>query len=117
MWGVKLVDTQECHNNAFHLNVGYDVFGRDVKKWHYATNYTVLFGLAAEHKFTESFRILTEVSGDIHEQFGVTSRPFSFLAGAIYDISKSWYVDLGMGAGLNKYAEDSSVLAGTAWRF
>lgn len=117
VWGVKLVDTQECHNNAFHLNVGYEVFGRDVKKWHYGTNYALLFGLAAEHKFTDSFRILTELSGDIHERYRVTSRPLRFTAGAIYDISAAWYVDLGMGAGLNKYAEDYSVLAGTAWRF
>jgi hypothetical protein len=117
VWGVKLVDTQECHDNAFHLNVGYEVFGRNMKKWHYLTNYAFLFGLAAEHKFTESFRVLTELSGEIREQHEVKSRPFRFTAGALYDISKSWYVDLGMGAGLNKYAEDYSVLAGTAWRF
>jgi hypothetical protein len=117
VWGVKLVDTQECHNNAFHLNVGYEVFGRDMKKWHFGTNYTLLFGLAAEHKFTDSFRILTEVTGDISERAEVSSRPFRFTAGALYDISAAWYVDLGLAAGLNKYAEDYSVLAGTAWRF
>jgi hypothetical protein len=117
VWGVTLIDTQECHNNAFHLNVGYDVYGRNMKKWHYATNYAVRFGLAAEHKFTESFRVLTEISGEHREVAEVISSPFRFLAGAIYDISKSWYVDLGMRAGLNKYAEDYSVLAGTAWRF
>jgi hypothetical protein len=117
VWGATLIDTQECHNNAFHLNVGYDVYGRNMKKWHYATNYAVRFGLAAEHKYTESFRFLTEISGEHREVAEVTSSPFRFLAGAIYDISKSWYVDLGMRAGLNKYAEDYSVLAGTAWRF
>ncbi len=115
--GVKLIDTQVCHNNAFHLNVGYDIFGRDIKKRHFATNYAVRFGLAAEHKFTESFRFMTEISGENREEAEVTSRPFRFLAGVIYDISKSWYVDLGMRAGLNKYAEDYTGLASTAWRF
>jgi hypothetical protein len=117
VWGVKLIDTQECGNNAFHLNVGYGVFGRNVKKWHYATNYAVLFGLAAEHKFSDSFRILTEISGEHREEAEVTSSPFRVSAGIIYDLSKFWYVDLGMRAGLNKYAEDYAALAGAAWRF
>jgi hypothetical protein len=117
VWGVKLVDTQECHNNAFHLNVGYEVFGRDMKKWHYATNYDIRFGLAAEHKYTDSFRLLAEISGEHGEIAEKRFNPYRFLAGIIYDISKSWYVDLGAGVGLNKDAEDHSVLAGTAWRF
>lgn len=122
-WGVNLIDTQECHNNAFHLNVGYEERGRDMKKWHFATNYAFKFGLAAEHKFTESFRLLTEFAGESGKETNEAtetqsnSRPFTLLAGFIYDISKSWYVDLGARAGLNKYAEDHSVLVGTAWRF
>jgi len=123
VWGVTLVDTQECRQNAFHLNVGYEVRGRDMKKWHYARNYAFKFGLAAEHKLTDSFRFLTEISGESRKETDAAmdtqsySRPFTFLAGFIYDVSKSWYVDLGARAGLNKYAEDYSVLAGTAWRF
>jgi hypothetical protein len=97
--------------------VGYEVFGRNVKKLHFAENYTVLFGLAAEHKFTESFRILAEISGEHGKLAEKAFNPYRFLAGFIYDISKSWYVDLGAGVGLNKDAEDHSVLAGTAWRF
>jgi hypothetical protein len=117
VWGVKLIDTQECHNNAFHVNVGYEVFGRSIKKWHFGTNYAFRFGLAAEHKFTESFHFRTEFSGENREEAGQVSHPFRVLAGVVYDISKSWYIDLGMGAGLNKYAEDYTVLAETAWRF
>ena len=123
VWGVNFIDTQECHSNAFHLNVGYEAYGRDMKNWHFAHDYDFKFGLAAEHKFTESFRLLTELAGENRKvtddaaDTTSTSRPFTFLAGFVYDISKSWYVDLGARAGLNKYAEDYSVLAGTSWRF
>jgi hypothetical protein len=94
-----------------------------MKHWHFAQNYAFKFGLAAEHKFTESFRLLTELAGEsrkVTDEASDTqsySRPFTFLTGFVYDISKSWYVDLGVRAGLNKYAEDYAVLAGTAWRF
>ncbi len=117
VWGVNIIDTQECRDCAYHLNVGYEVFGRDMKKWRFATNYAVLFGLSREHEFTGSFRLLMKISGENRKEAGVPSRPFWFLAGVKYDISKSWYVDLGMRAGLNKYAEDYTVLAGTALRF
>jgi hypothetical protein len=123
VWGVNLIDTQECHSNAFHLNVGYEAYGRDMKHWHFAQDYAFKFGLAAEHKFTGSFRLLTELAGENRKKTDAAadtysnSRPFTFLAGFVYDISKSWYIDLGARAGLNKYAEDYSVLAGTAWRF
>ncbi|MCK9417753.1 MAG: transporter [Nitrospirae bacterium] len=123
VWGVNVIDSQECHNNAFHVNIGYEVRGRDMKRWHYAHDYAFKFGLAAEHKLTDSFRFLMELSGESRKETDAAidtqsySRPFTFLAGFIYDISKSWYVDLGVRAGLNKYAEDYSVLAGTAWRF
>jgi Putative MetA-pathway of phenol degradation len=123
LWGVMLIDSQECRNRALHLNVGYEVLGRDIKDGHYADNYAIRFGLAAEHKMTESFRVLSEFAGESRKETDVEadihsySRPFTFLVGVIYDISKSWYVDLGGRAGLNKYAEDYSMLAGTAWRF
>jgi hypothetical protein len=39
------------------------------------------------------------------------------MAGFKYDLFKSWYVDLAVRAGLNKYADDYTVLAGTAWKF
>jgi hypothetical protein len=123
VWGFGLIDTQECHGNAFHLNVGYEVYGRDIKHWHFAQDYAFKFGLAAEHKFTEAFRLLTELAGESRKRTDEEtdtqsySRPFTLSAGFIYDISRSWYVDLGVRAGLNKYAEDYSALAGAAWRF
>lgn len=122
-WGVNLIDTQECHSNAFHLNAGYEVRGRDMKKWHYAHDYAFTFGFAVEHKFTESFRFVTEIAGESRKEVDeaadtqMYSRPFTWSAGLIYDISTSWYVDLGGGVGLNKYAMDQKVLVGTAWRF
>jgi hypothetical protein len=123
VWGFNLIDTQECHSNAFHLNVGYEVYGRDIKHWHFAQDFTFKFGLAAEHKYTESFRLVTELAGESRKETDeeadvqLYSRPFTFLAGFIYDISKVWYVDLGGRVGLNNDAEDYSLLAGTAWRF
>jgi len=133
VWGVTLIDTQECHDNAFHFNLGYEVLGRDVKKVHFVNNYAILFGVAAEHKFTESFRLVMELKGENRkevnaetesiEETEVTSdvasysKPFTFMTGMVVDITKSWYVDLGIRAGLNKYAEDYTALVGTGWRF
>jgi outer membrane putative beta-barrel porin/alpha-amylase len=117
VWGVKLVDSQECRNCIFHVNLGYEVFGRDMKKQHFAQDYAFTFGFAAGHRFTNSFRILTELAGESRKQSDRYSRPLTFLTGVIYDISKSWYLDLGARAGLNKDAEDYSILAGTGVRF
>jgi hypothetical protein len=116
--GITLIDSQECHDNVFHVSVGYEVYGRDVKKMHFAKDSVLRYALAAEHKMSDSFRLLAEIAGENRKEEGNNpSRPFTFLAGFIYDISKSWYVDLGARAGLNKAAEDHAVLAGTAWRF
>ena len=117
IWGATLIDTQECNDNAFHANIGYEVFGRDLKKGKLSDNYAILFGLAAEHKLTPSFRFLSELSGERRQEGETVSAPFTFLAGVVYDIFPSWYIDLGARAGLNKYAEDYAILAGTAWRF
>jgi hypothetical protein len=122
-WGVKLMDQQVCHGNILHASLAYEVSGRDMKQWHFADNYAFLLGLAAEHKITEKFWLLTELAGEsrrtIDRETGTSanSSPFTFMAGFKYDISRSWYVDLAGRAGLNKYADDYAVLAGTAWRF
>jgi hypothetical protein len=122
-WGVKLMDQQVCHGNILHASLAYEVSGRDMKKWHYADNYAFLFGLAAEHKITEKFWLLTELAGESRRTTdratgtSVDSSPFTFMAGFKYDISRSWYIDLAGRAGLNKYADDYTVLAGTALRF
>jgi hypothetical protein len=123
VWGGRLIDTQECHNNAFHLNVGYELYGRDLKHWHFAQDHAFTFGFAAEHKFTEAFRLLAELWGESRKETDLAteteshSRPFTFSAGCIYDVSRSWYVDLGAQVGLNKDAEDYAILGGLAWRF
>ncbi len=117
-WGFRLMDTQECHNNAFHLNVSYEMSGRDLKQFDFANRYNIKFGLSVEHKFTNSFRLVSEITGENQgDGEGGTSRPYRFVLGTIYDISKTWYVDFGARAGLNKDAEDYSLSAGTAWRF
>lgn len=123
LWGVTLIDSQGCCSNAYHVHLGYEVLGRDVKKRHFAENYAINFGLAAEHKLSESVRVMAELSGENRKETSRAadvssySQPLKFLAGVIYDISKTWYVDLGARVGLNKYAEDHRVLAATAWKF
>lgn len=117
VWGVKLVDSQECRNCIFHVNLGYEVFGRNLKKTRVEENYAVTFGFAAGHRFTNSFRVYTQVAGEIRKEQGRNLKPFTLLGGIVYDITRSWYVDLGARAGLNKDAEDYAVLAGTGWRF
>jgi hypothetical protein len=123
VWGLALMDQQVCHSNILRASIGYESLGRDTKRWHYTTNYAVRFGFDVEHKITESFRVLTEIAGESRKAFNaaedtlVRTGPLTFLAGFKYDISKSWYVDLSARAGLNKYAEDYTALAGTAWRF
>jgi hypothetical protein len=123
LWGVKLVDSQGCCSNAFHAHLGYEMLGRDLKKRHFAGDYAVNFGLAAEHRLSDSFRILAEFSGENRKEtnraadISTYSQPLTFLAGAIYDISKSWQVNVGARVGLNKYAEDHDFLAATAWKF
>ncbi len=117
VWGVRLMDSQECRNKVLHLNVGYEASGRDMKNWHFAQDYAIKFGLAVEHKITDSVRFVTEFAGESRKEAEAYSRPFNLLGGVIYGISRSWYVDLGVRVGLNKYADDYVALGGAGWRF
>lgn len=122
-WGFVLMDSQVCRETTLHLNVGYDVLGSDLKSVHLYSSYTVFAGFAVERKFAESYRFLSEIKAasrrDKSAETGKYeySRPVTLAAGVVHDITKSWYVDLGVRAGLNKYAADVAVLLGTAWRF
>ncbi len=116
--GLQVMDQQECHGNILHVSAGYEVLGG-----HFSANYAFRYGLALEHKLTESFRLLTELAGEIRKSSDslgepkLYSNPVTFMAGFKYDLSRSWYADLALRAGLNKDAEDYTTLAGTAWRF
>lgn len=122
LFGFQVMDQQECHNNILHVSAGYEVLGADLKRKS-ADNYAFRYGLAVEHKLTESLRILTELAGESRKSTDravepkLYSQPLTFMAGFRYDIFKTWYVDLAARAGLNKDAEDYTTLAGTAWRF
>jgi len=117
--GFKLMDQQICRNNVLHADIGYESFARDMRHWHFAQDYAIQFGLAAEHKLTDAFRALMELVYQIRgdREIVIGSHPLTFMAGVKYDVSKSWYLDLAARAGLNRDAEDYTVLAGTAWRF
>lgn len=117
IWGGELIDSQVCHDNIIIARLGYETFGGDTRKYHFATDYAVMFGFAAGHTITEKFRFLSEFAGENRRESGSYVLPLTFLAGFVYDISRSWSVDLGARAGLNKYAEDYTLRAGTAWKF
>ncbi len=121
--GFQITDQQECHSNIIRVSAGLETIGWTLSKWEFAENYAFRYGIALEHKFTESFRLLSELAGAsrrLHDRTvspRVYSQPATFMAGFRYDISKSWYVDLAGRAGLNNDAEDYTALAGTAWKF
>ena len=124
--GIHVMDQQECHSNIIRVSVGVDTLGWNVKHFHFAEQYAFRYGIALEHKFTESFRLLSELAGESRRSYQKTyeppaeekyTQPATFMAGFRYDFTRSWYVDLAGRAGLNKDAEDYSALAGTALRF
>ncbi len=123
LWGFALIDTQECRGNCLHMNLGYESVGSDIKQSHFAQDYAITFGIAGEYKLSESFRGMSQFAGesrkktDIDADTSTYTRPLTLMTGFIWDISKSFYADFGVRAGLNKYAEDYAALAGMAWKF
>lgn len=123
VWGFGFMDQQVCHNNILRASLTYEVNGSDLSDWHFADNFALLYGLAAEFPITGKFRLLTELAGEARtstdSESGIQTnlRPWTFMAGFKYDITKSWYIDLAARAGLNKDAEDYTALAGTAFKF
>ncbi|HUI44980.1 MAG TPA: transporter [Nitrospirota bacterium] len=112
--GFKLIDQQGCCSTIYHVSVGYESYIK-----HLTMNSAIQVGLALDHKFTESFHLLTELAGeDLRgEEIVRGVHPVTFMAGFKYDISKSWYVDLAARLGLNSDAEEYTTLVGTALRF
>jgi len=123
MFGIQVMDQQGCCSNIYHVSLAYEIAGADVRKGHYAENYSFRFGLALEHKITEVFHFLSELAGSVSKTKDKTTgtqaytQPYTFMAGFKYDIFRTWYVDLSLRAGLNKDAADYTTLMGTAWRF
>ncbi len=121
--GVKVTDQQECRNNIIRVSAGLETIGWTLSRWKFADDYAFLYGIALEHKFTESFRLLSEVAGESRRLHNPSvparlyTQPATFMAGFRYDVSRTWYIDLAGRAGLNNDAEDYTVLAGTAWKF
>src|SRR5512147_1565029 len=76
VWGVKLIDSQECRNCIFHANLGYEVFGKDIRKKHFKEDYAITFGFSAGHRFTNSFRVMTELAGEIRNEQERNLKPF-----------------------------------------
>jgi len=123
LFGFQVMDQQGCCSNIYHMSAAYEIEGADLKTGHYAENYAFRFGLALEHKITESLYFLSELAGNFtktkNKVLGTQAytQPYTFMAGLKYDITKMWYVDLSIRAGLSKDAEDYTTLTGTAWRF
>ncbi|HYA87996.1 MAG TPA: hypothetical protein VEI57_13135, partial [Nitrospirota bacterium] len=123
MLGIQFMDQQGCCSNIYHFSAAYEIAGADVKKGHFAQNYAFRFGLALEHKITESFYFLSELAGvdekTTNKVLGTQTytQPYTFMAGLKYDISRTWYIDVSARAGLSRDAENYTTLTGTAWRF
>lgn len=119
VFGLTLMDQQECRNNILRASVGYESFARNLQKWHFATNYAVTYGLALERKVTQSFRFLMEAAGGVQRTKAAdrTAQPYTAMAGIKYYLFNSWYVDLAGRFGLNKDAEDNTLLVGATWTF
>lgn len=123
VWGFGFMDQQVCHNTILRASLTYEVDGSDLSDWHFADNFALLYGLAAEFPITEKFRLLSELAGELRKNVDSESgiqtylRPWTLMAGVKYDITKWWYVDLAARAGLNNDAEDYTALAGTAFKF
>jgi hypothetical protein len=117
--GLKLMDQQGCCSTIYHVSVGYESFAKDLANFDFGVDYAIQFGFALEHKLTETLRLLAELAGkDLKsKEFNYEARPFTFMAGFKYDITKSWYVDIAARVGLNKDAEDYTTLLGTSLRF
>ncbi len=116
--GFKLIDQQGCCNTIYHVSLGYESFAGDLKERHFDEDFMIQFGFALEHKLTETFHLLTELNGEDRRGRDVDHemRPFTYMAGFKYDISKSWYVDLAVRVGLDDIT-DYTTLAGAALRF
>jgi hypothetical protein len=124
--GIQVMDQQECHNNIIRVSVGLETLGWQLRGTNLGEHHALRYGIAVEHKFTESFRLLSELAGESRRSFNKPyepvpeekyTQPATFMAGFRYDLSRSWYVDLAGRAGLNKDAEDYSALVGTAWKY
>lgn len=118
--GFKLMDQQGCCSTIYRVSLGYESFVKDMASFHFADDYAIQLGFAVEHKITESFRLLSELNYEERQgRDNVDNALYalSIMAGAKYNISKTWYVDVGARAGLNGDAEDYAALVGTAWRF
>ncbi len=124
--GIQVIDQQECRNNIIRVSAGLETLGWELRGWNFAEHYALRYGIALEHKYTESFRLLSELAGEYRRWFNKPyepvpdekyTQPATFMAGFRYDLSRSWYIDLAGRAGLNEDAEDYSLLAGMAWKF
>ena len=108
-----LVSTKEIQQWAFHLNLGYkkNENNADERKdiWHVS--------LATVVDVVENLKLVGNVGMETNPDKGSKTDPAFILGGAIYSITDTFDIDFGLKAGLNKPETDSSILAGTTFRF
>jgi hypothetical protein len=109
--------TEEWDRVRLHVNAGCGSPGPALEKGDATSAYVIFYGIAAEYKLGAPLLFVSELYAETSKEAGTFSRPQFALAGVIYEMSDSWYVDAGVRAGLNKDAEDYTVRAGVGYAF
>lgn len=123
IFGIQLMDQQGCCDTVYHAMIGFETFVQNITRWKFVEYNSFRYGFAVEHKvFTSSF-LLAELAGETRVQTDEgagerrSTNPFTGMVGLKRDMSRTWSIDLAVRTGLNKTAVDSSILAGSAWKF
>jgi hypothetical protein len=107
------IGTKEAEPWAFHVNVGYigneNKVDEEKNIWHAS--------LAATCEVADRLEIVGNIGIERNRDKTAGGNPAFILGGVIYEISKSFTVDLGVKYGLTAAETDWSFMVGTAFRF
>jgi hypothetical protein len=113
-YGLYFITTKEINPLTLHLNLQYkrnenrkEPSDR-IDLWH--------ISLASELKATKKLRFVANVGMDKNTNKASNVDPAFVLGGLVYSISEGLDFDIGYKHGLNKPANDYSLLAGITWR-
>jgi hypothetical protein len=110
---IFFIGSEEIEPWAFHLNVGYIGNENSIDEvkdiWHAS--------LAATYDIIENLKIVGNIGVEKNPYKDASNDPAFILGGFIYSITKNFDVDFGVKFGLTSSETDSSIMAGTAFRF
>ena len=107
------ITSKEVKPWAFHVNLGYirNENKADERKdiWHAS--------LATEVEVSHSVKLVADIGVEKNPDRASSTNPAFILGGAIFTVSKSIDLDLGIKGGLNKAEPDYTILAGITIKF